>query len=210
MSASGKTLGAYCFEAIKLTLIFVISLWFAASASRVYAQSIQTLFSFNITNGASPEAALTLGPDGNFYGTTWEGGSSADYGVSYGYGTVFCVTTNGLLTMLVSFSDTTNGANPEAAVTLGNDGNFYGTTFYGPSSYNSYGELGDGTIFQMTTNGALTTLGSFDYYNGEGGAYPRAALTLGKDGNFYGTTAEGGADDEGTVFQMTAKGTGAG
>ena len=51
----------------------------------------------------------------------------------HGMGTVFKVTTNGTLTTLVSFNHT-NGANPHAALTLGNDGNFYGTTAYGGSS----------------------------------------------------------------------------
>ena len=65
-------------------------------------------------------AGLVLGGDGNFYGTTAAGGSS-------GYGTVFKVTTNGVLTSLVSFNDA-NGAYPSAGLVFGRDGNFYGTT----------------------------------------------------------------------------------
>ena len=72
------------------------------------------------------------------------------------YGTVFKVTTNGTLTTLVSFN-CTNGANPHAALTLGNDGNFYGTTANGGSSSSI-----DGTVFKVTTNGTLTTLVSFN------------------------------------------------
>jgi uncharacterized repeat protein (TIGR03803 family) len=64
---------------------------------QLHAQTVQTLVSFNGTNGNNP-TALTLGNDGNFYGTTVEGGTS--YG---GYGTVFQVTTNGTLHTLVSF-----------------------------------------------------------------------------------------------------------
>ncbi len=62
-----------------------------------------------------------LGSDGSLYGTTYGGGSGR-----YGYGTVFEVTTNGTLTTLVSF-DGSNGAYPTSALTLGNDGYFYGT-----------------------------------------------------------------------------------
>ena len=101
------------------------------------------------------------------------------------------MTTNGALTTLVSFSNT-NGANPQAELTLGNDGNFYGTTTAGGSG-------GYGTIFTVTTNGTLTTLISFSNTDG---ANPQGALTLGNDGNFYGTTRQGGGSGYGTVFGL--------
>jgi uncharacterized repeat protein (TIGR03803 family) len=153
--------------------------------------TLTTLVSFNSTNGASPQAALTLGNDGNFYGTTLHGGTTG------GYGTVFKVTTNGMLTMLVSFNST-NGANPYAALTLGNDGNFYGTTAYGGITNSTYAS-GMGTVFEVTTNGTLTTLVFFNSTNGQ---WPTAALTLGNDGNFYGTTQNGGSYYDGTVFSL--------
>jgi uncharacterized repeat protein (TIGR03803 family) len=158
--------------------------------------TLTTLVTFTNTNGAHPEAALTLGTDGNFYGTTRAGGG----GISYG--TVFKVTTNGTLTTLVSFNGT-NGMNPYAALTLGNDGNFYGTTFYGGSFFGGVQD-GYGTVFKMTTNGTLTTLFSF---NGTNGAEPCAGLTLGNDGNYYGTTQAGGSSGDGTIFQVTTNGT---
>ena len=151
------------------------------------AQTLQTLVSFNGTNGENPIAALTLGNDGNFFGTTINGGSSS-------VGTVFKVTTNGALTTLVSFNNT-NGAYPRATLRLGSNGNFYGTTEEGGGS-------GYGTVFKVTTNGTLTTLVSF---NGTNGKYPIAGLTLGTDGNFYGTT-EAGSSDAGTVFKVTTNG----
>jgi uncharacterized repeat protein (TIGR03803 family) len=160
------------------------------AAVRLPAQTLQTLVSFNFTNGANPNG-LTVGTDGNFYGTTFWGGSS-------NYGTVFKMTTSGTLTTLISFNYT-NGANPWAALTLGNDGNFYGTTKEGGS------DGGYGTVFQVTTNGVLTTLASFAFTNG---ANPEiAALTLGNDGNFYGTTDGGGNNNVGTVFMVTTNGT---
>jgi uncharacterized repeat protein (TIGR03803 family) len=151
---------------------------------------LTTLVSFNINNGMNPRAGLTLGNDGIFYGTTSHGGANN------GDGTVFKVTTNGVLTTLVSF-DTTNGPDPLGNLTLGNDDNFYGTTFVG-------GIDGDGSIFKMTTNGALTTVVSFNITNGRG---PQASLTLGNDGNFYGTTSFNGTNDGyGTVFKVTTNG----
>lgn len=148
------------------------------------------LVSFSGTNGANPSAALVQGPDGNFYGTTYNGGTNGDYG------TVFQVTTNGVLTSLVSFNNI-NGANPQGALALGPDGNFYGTTYNGGSN-------GMGTVFQVTTNGLLTTLVSFNNTNG---ANPQGTLLLGGDGNFYGTTSSGGTNSgNGTVFQITSSG----
>jgi len=173
---------------------------------------LTTLVSFAGTNGASPSAALTLGSDGNFYGTTSAGGNINLNGDS-GDGTVFKVTTNGVLTTLVSFGFT-NGAAPTAALTLGNDGNFYGTTRGGGNDDPTVnGDSGDGTVFKVTTNGTLTTLVIFAGTNGE---VPLAALTLGNDGNFYGTTEGGGNNinlnvnggyGDGTVFKVTTNGT---
>jgi len=174
-----------------------------ASASLVGAQTLQMLCSFNGNNGASPVAGLTLGSDGNFYGTT-AGGGSGGYGD--GSGTVLKVTTNGTLTTLVSFAFT-NGAEPLAGLTLGSDGNFYGTTAGGGNYGGSYGD--GGTMFKVTTNGTLTTLVNFNGSNGA--SYPQAALTLGSDGNFYGTTyyggSGGGSDGFGTVFKVATNGT---
>jgi uncharacterized repeat protein (TIGR03803 family) len=138
--------------------------------------------SFNGINGARPFAGLTLGADGNFYGTTVGVGTSGD-------GTLFQVTTNGTLTRLVHFFSSI-GQWPYGRLTLGPDGNFYGTTYSGGTS-------ASGTVFQMTTNGTLTSLVSF---NGSNGARPYAGLILGPDGNFYGTTFNGSA------FQVTTNG----
>ena len=99
-------------NSIKWSLKSATAFLIVASASLVEAQTLQTLCSFNGTNGANPNA-LTLGNDGNFYGTTWIGGSRTNLPYLNGVGTVFKVTTNGTLTTLVSFNST-NGAAPYA------------------------------------------------------------------------------------------------
>jgi uncharacterized repeat protein (TIGR03803 family) len=136
-----------------------------------------------------PSAALVGGSDGNFYGTTAYGGAN-------GKGTFFQVTTNGALTILASFNGT-NGSYPTAALIQGSDGNFYGTTACGGTNGNN------GTVFQMTPAGMLTTL---VFFNGTNGGWPLAGLVQATDGNFYGTTLVGGAYNSGTVFQMTSGG----
>jgi uncharacterized repeat protein (TIGR03803 family) len=146
-------------------------------------------------DGDAPIGGLVQGSDGNFYGTT------PSYGV-YGNGTVFRLTPDGLLTTLHAFTaldqnnfyENADGANPMGELIEGKDGNFYGTTTHGGT--NAYGS---GTIFQITTGGAFTTLHSFS--SGNGGCF--GGLVQGNDGNLYGTTSGGFG---GTIFQITTNG----
>jgi uncharacterized repeat protein (TIGR03803 family) len=155
--------------------------------------ALTILYSFTSPDdGASPDAALVQGGDGNFYGTTYTGGTS-------NAGTVFKISTNGAngaLTSLYSFSYGYDGGRPDGLV-LGGDGNFYGTTEYG-------GTNGSGTVFKISTNGVLATLYSFT--GSTNGAYPQAALVQGSDASFYGTTKGGGTNGYGTVFRISANG----
>src|ERR1019366_766710 len=153
--------------------------------------TLTTLFSFsNGQEGGFLAAGLLKGSDGNFYGTTYKGGAS-------GNGTVFRLTANGVLTTLASFNKS-NGAFPLAELVQDPGGMFYGTTTTG-------GAYTNGTVFRMTVAGQITTMYSFG--GGMDGSFPAAALLLGSDGNFYGTTAYGGAYGAGTVFRMTPDGT---
>jgi uncharacterized repeat protein (TIGR01451 family) len=158
--------------------------------------TLTTLVNFNGTNGANPLAGLVAGPGGNLYGTTRYGGTNQNLG------TVFQVTTNGTFTTLIQFAGT-NGAWPYGGVTVGPDGNLYGTTTW---AGNPNGDFNGGTIFELTTNGLLTTLIRFVDLGGTNGLNPETSLTLGPDGNFYGTTFAGGANGNGTVFQVTTNG----
>jgi uncharacterized repeat protein (TIGR03803 family) len=172
----------------------------AGTVFRFTTNGVQTLHSFGatLTDAASPYAGLVQGKDGNLYGTTAAGGR-------YGDGTVFRITTNGagVFPLLVSFHGD-NGASPVAGLVQGSDGNFYGTTQNGGAYGNGTAfNSGYGTVFTMTPAGLLTTLVSFNYANG---AYPSGVLVQGTDGNFYGTTPNGGTNGGGTVFKMTTSG----
>ena len=81
------------------------------------------------------------------------------------------------------------------------DGNFYGTTEWG-------GAYGLGTVFKISPGGTLTTLYSFcaGGLSCADGSLPTAGLVQAADGNLYGTTAEGGANTDGTVFKITPGG----
>jgi uncharacterized repeat protein (TIGR03803 family) len=150
--------------------------------------TLTTLYNFcsqsNCADGAFPQTELVQGTDGNFYGTTLS--------------TVFKITPRGTLTTLDTFcTSCVDGGNPNGLV-QGSDGNFYGTTYYGGDNG------GGGTVFKMSSTGALTKLYSFCAQSGcTDGAGPLAGLVQATDGNFYGTTAGGGANGDGVVFEIT-------
>jgi uncharacterized repeat protein (TIGR03803 family) len=164
--------------------------------------TLTTLYSFcsqtNCTDGAIPFSGLVQATNGNFYGATWGGGASDACG--YGCGTVFEITPTGTLTTLYSFCSAENcgdGDRPFDALIQATDGNLYGTTAYG-------GANGDGTFFQITPGGTLTTLHSFSSTDG---SFPASGVVQATDGNFYGTAGTGGSNNDGTVFKITATGT---
>ncbi|HLX71049.1 MAG TPA: choice-of-anchor tandem repeat GloVer-containing protein [Verrucomicrobiae bacterium] len=164
--------------------------------------ALTTLCSFNGTNGSYPAFAPVLAGSSNCYGITANGGNGFDGNPYTGQGTIYQLSSIGVLTTLFAFSRT-NGSEP-CSLILGSDGNLYGTTAAGGANTNDPNNnfAGDGTAFEITTNGQFTLLASFDGTNGE---EPRALLQ-GNDGNFYGVTAQGGAYGYGTVFQMTTNG----
>jgi uncharacterized repeat protein (TIGR03803 family) len=155
------------------------------------SSALTTLYSFtNGFDGAQPYAGLTLGSDGNFYGTCFAGGTND-------LGSVFKISPAGVLTPLYSFAFI-DGETPTAGLTLGNDGNFYGTTFEGGTNQDY------GTVFQISSNGAFNSLYSFA--NGSDGANPYGGLVQGGNGAFYGTTVSGGSNNNGAIFEITTSG----
>src|SRR5215831_4589065 len=183
----------------QVCIIFVVC---GATAVGSLAQTVSTLFSFDGTDGANPFGGLIQATDGNFYGTTYDGGTSGN--CSGGCGTVFKITPKGVLTKLHSFHFT-DGAQPYAGLIQTTNGNFYGTTSGGGTG--SACVLGCGTVFKITPEGVLTTLHNFDFTDG---AIPLGGLIQATDGNFYGATINGGKGSAcggcGTVFKITPEG----
>jgi uncharacterized repeat protein (TIGR03803 family) len=150
-----------------------------------------------------PDAGLVQGSDGNFYGTTEEGGTGTNCGGS-GCGTVFRISPNGTETNLYSFGSVPNdGYYPNAPLVQGSDGNFYGTTQAGGSTNCAYG---CGTVFRISPSGNYTNLYSFGSVSNDGENPDYAGLVQGSDGNFYGTTVYGGTHSDGTVFRISPSG----
>jgi len=162
------------------------------------------IYSFTgAADGAAPNS-LIQGHDGNFYGTTQNGGVGLT--CQYGCGTVFQLTPAGVLTTLYSFNYADGaypsaGTYPSASLIQGSDGNLYGTTSGGGSG--STCASGCGTVFQLTLAGTLTTLHNFT--DGADGAYP-GVLRQGVDGNLYGAAQHGGSNAYGTIFKLNSDG----
>jgi uncharacterized repeat protein (TIGR03803 family) len=185
--------------AIALAIVFL----FCRMAIAAPAQTFTTLVNFG--NSAFPEASLVQGRDGNLYGTTFNDPNNPNR-----LGTVFRMTPSGSLTTIYSFCSQTNctdGAWPAAGLVLATDGNFYGTTTRGGTSFSG------GTVFKITPAGKLTTIYSFCTQVGcPDGAVPMAALIQAIDGSLYGTTLSGGStcgfpdNSCGVVFKITLDG----
>jgi uncharacterized repeat protein (TIGR03803 family) len=154
-----------------------------------------TLYNFGAykTDGAQPGAGLVMDARGNFYGTTFWGGTNL-------YGTVFRLTPDGVETILHNFAyGSTDGGNPTASLIMDSSGNLYGTTEVGGSG-------GGGTVFEITAGGSYSILHNFTGGLSDG-VGPLASLTLDSRGNLYGATYGGGAYHGayfgGTVFKLS-------
>ena len=163
--------------------------------------TLATLYSFcsqtGCADGKLPYAPLIQAPNGDFYGTTYRGGAN-------NLGTVFKIDATGERTTVYNFcpqSGCSDGAYPEGTL-VQYGGDFYGTTSGGGANSVS------GTVFKITPNGTLTRLYSFCSQTGcIDGTQPGAGLVQGVDGNFYGTTPTGGANDNAAVYRITPSGT---
>ena len=191
-----------------LALAFVLGLIMVVAPS-AQAQTFNVLHNFTGGgDGASPGAGLTMDRGGNFFGTTENGGASGPNG----YGTVFKLTHKGsgwALASLYSFAGADDGASPGARVIVGSNGTLYGTTSYGGG--NGCGGNGCGTVFNLRPplSAPINVLSSwtetvlYRFTGGADGALPVGDLVFDQSGNIYGTTADGGSSQEGTVFELT-------
>jgi uncharacterized repeat protein (TIGR03803 family) len=185
------------YRAVALILALTGFAW----VSPCTADNATTIYQFKGgDDGTWPYAGL-LEYQGEFYGTTWKGGTS-------GYGTIFKLTPPAkgqsawTKTVLHNFTSKPDGAYPWAGLIHGGNGNFYGTT-------NQGGEWGWGTIFQLsppaTPQGEWTVSTIYSFCSRSGcldGTYPQASLLLGADGTLYGTTSKGGGTNSGVVFRL--------
>ncbi len=180
--------------AASAALIIVIATTLVLAPAALAQGKFKTLYKFKgSTDGNFSQASLIFDQAGNLYSTTTRGGA--------GYGTVFELTPNqdGSWTesVLYSFTGGADGADPFAGLIFDQAGNLYGTTYQG-------GSAGVGTVFELTPNldGGWTQNVLHSFKNSDG-RYPVGGVIFGADGNLYGTTTNGGAAGQGTVFELT-------
>ncbi len=166
-------------------------------------------FSYPVKNGDIVYSKATFGPDGNLYGTTWEGGQG-DCQEGGGCGTVFKLQPSPtscksflcpwILTVLYRFSGS-DGANPAGEVVFDQAGSLYGTTVYGGTGSCTDG---CGVVYKLTpSSGGWTESVIHNFVAGDDGALPSAGLIFDAAGNLYGTAAEGGSGGAGILYELT-------
>jgi uncharacterized repeat protein (TIGR03803 family) len=148
------------------------------------------LYSFTgSADGGTPSSGVIRDSAGNFYGTTYSGGSA-------GLGTVYKLDTSGHETVLHSFTGGADGATPIGGVIRDAAGNLYGTTING-------GPSNAGVVYKINTTGQENIL--YNFGGGADGAGPTCGVIRDAAGNLYGTTA-GGGSGYGTVYKLDTTG----
>ncbi len=142
------------------------------------------------SDGANPYSALIRDSSGNLYGTASSGGSN-------NFGTVFKVDARGHFSVLYTFAGGSDGAIPFGGLIRDSAGNLYGTTLGG-------GGHSAGTVYKLDATGKETILYAFT--GGADGQSPWASVLMDENGNLFGTTSFGGANGDGTVFQLDTSG----
>ncbi|MCU1300582.1 MAG: 3-carboxymuconate cyclase [Candidatus Sulfotelmatobacter sp.] len=181
--------------AARLQVLAFVIIIVTASATNIRAQTYTDLYNLGSNSGDPLDPAwvglFAQGRDGNLYSTTTDGGVNT-------VGTVFRLSPSGTMTPWSFDSTGTDAFYPYSGLTLGTDGNFYGTSYAG-------GSAGAGTVFKVTPSGIITTLHSFNGCSEGSNVY--APPIEGLDGNFYGVASDGGCEVFGTVYKITPSGT---
>jgi uncharacterized repeat protein (TIGR03803 family) len=186
-----------CLSRIAVCAILATYAGHAMETSAPTLTSLHSFCAYGCVNGFAPWGGVVEGPDGAYYGMTFGGGNQTPYmGEDYGVGVVYRVTRAGRFRVLHRFDGPTEGAYPEGSLTVGADGNLYGTTSEG-------GPANGGSVFKISINGAFTVLHQF---SGSEGWAPWSAPVEDAQGNWYGTTLHGGTQSGGTVYKIAEDG----
>ena len=151
--------------------------------------------------GYRPQARVIKGPDGNLYGTSWEGGGSCSCGVVFKLQPPPIAPADALApwteTVLYEFTGPDGSFPGYGDLVFDKAGNIYGTTTQG-------GAYGQGVVFELTpSNGGWTESVIYSFSGYADGSQPYGGVIFDSSGNLYGTTSAGGQYFKGTVFELT-------
>jgi uncharacterized repeat protein (TIGR03803 family) len=171
-----------------LLIIFTAVVMFTGAAIPAQAQTPTTLHGFRqvATDACEPEDNIVQGRDGNMYGVGVGCGTNNT-------GAVYKISPAGAESVVFNFPS--NWSFCFSGLTLGSDGNFYGTCFTNPG--------GNGGIFKLTPAGVFTDVHDFTGVSGD--TEPVYAPIQATDGNFYGTTGDYPFSC-GNIYQLTPAG----
>jgi uncharacterized repeat protein (TIGR03803 family) len=171
-----------------LLSMLAVAVMFIGAAVPAPAQTPTTLHSFQQgqTDACEPEDNIVQGRDGHMYGVGVSCGT-------FGTGAVYRISTTGTESVVFNFPSTWSSC--FSGLTLGSDGNFYGTCFTTPT--------GNGSIFQLTPTGVFTD--KHDFTNTNGDTEPEYGPMQATDGNFYGVTGDYPFTC-GNVYKLTSAG----
>jgi uncharacterized repeat protein (TIGR03803 family) len=147
-------------------------------------------------DGSTPYNGVVRDESGNLYGTASVGGDLSTCGGA-GCGLVFKVSKSGKQTVLHTFEAGADGSGPFAGVILDEAENLYGTTQGG-------GPVNFGVVYTLDRTGKETMV--YPFPSSLAGSTPYAGVIRGDDGDLYGTTFDGGADDVGVVYRLESSG----
>jgi len=190
MSRKPKKFASF-FIAVGLSFLPACGGGSTGSSTPGFSFSFEVLHSFTGTDGAVPLSGVVLDPQGNIYGTTYQGGPT-------GSGVVFQVDPAGSETVLYGFQAGADGVGPSADLVRDEAGNLYGTA-------GGSGGVGCGLVFEVDpATGKETVLYAFTC--GNDGENPHGGVIRDSAGNLYGTTEGGGSGGYGTVFKLDTAG----
>jgi uncharacterized repeat protein (TIGR03803 family) len=175
----------------RLIVILALS---AVAVLTAHASTTKIVYSFaGGADGEYIDSDLVTDSAGNIYGTSVQGGT-------FGGGTVFEVTPEGVHTVLYNFTGGADGGEPYKGVTLDAQGNLYGTAVTGGGGSC---EGGCGVAYKLANSGGTWTQSVIHTFTGgNDGSGPGSGLTFDKHGNLYGTTPTGGAKGQGVIYQL--------
>ncbi len=171
---------------------------------------LATLYAFQGgADGGAPAGGVIVGADGSLYGMTQIGGTGC---APHGCGTVYrlrpqasvcrAVSCPWSITTIYNFDYDGGGYPAYGNLTFDQAGNLYGAA-------SSYGAYGDGTVFKLTpANGSWTESVLWNFAGGADGALPYSTVSFDSAGNLYGTAYAGGAENAGTVYELSPSGAG--